>query len=291
MSTQPAPLGERFGSQTSLRDHAVGLALSCAYFMLLLRTADAIGLARDEGIYVHAADRYAGWLELLWRAPREALTRATIDAAFAVNHEHPPLMKLLFGLGQLLQSHTHVFGTDSLGYRAAGMLSASLLLWLIYIFGTRLYGRSAGLFAALTYALLPRPFYHAHLNAFDVPITCASTLVIYAYYRSLESRWFALWTGVAFGLALWTKHNSWLLPGLLGAHFAVCAALELRSRRAHKTRRFTLIPYGLLAMAWFGPPLLYGGWPWLWYDTSARLHEYVEFHLHHAYYNMEYFGV
>jgi 4-amino-4-deoxy-L-arabinose transferase-like glycosyltransferase len=154
-----------------------------------------------------------------------------------------------------------------------------------------LYGRGAGLFAALSYALLPRPFYHAHLNAFDIPITCASTFVIYAYYRSLESRWFSLWTGVAFGLALLTKHNSWLLPGLVGGHYIVCAALELHSRRAYKTRRFALMPYGLLAMALLGPPLLYGGWPWLWHDTSARLREYAAFHLHHAYYNMEYFGV
>jgi 4-amino-4-deoxy-L-arabinose transferase-like glycosyltransferase len=272
------------------RDHLAGLALCCAYLALLLGTANDLGLARDEGIYVDAAQRYAGWLELLARAPREALRQEAIDAAFVANHEHPPLMKLLFALGHLAERQWHVFGSDSLGFRFGGMLSAGLLVWLIYIFGTRLYGRGAGLFAALAYALLPRPFYHAHLDAFDVPITCASTAVLYAYYCSLTQPSAALATGVLFGLALLTKHNSWLLPILLGLHFALCAGLELYARRAGSPARFNLVPFGLCALA-LGPLLFWAGWPWLWHDTAARLHAYAAFHLHHEYYNMEYFGV
>jgi 4-amino-4-deoxy-L-arabinose transferase-like glycosyltransferase len=281
---------ERSGVTPSARDQLTGLGLCVAYIALLLRTAPAIGLARDEGIYVDAAQRYAGWLELLVKAPSAALKQTSSDAAFAANHEHPPLMKLLFGVGHLLQRELHPFGNDSNAFRFGGMLSAGLLLWVIYLFGTRLYGRSAGLFAALVYALLPRPFYHAHLIAFDVPITCASTAVVYAYYRSLTQPSAAITTGVLFGLALLTKHNSWLLPITLSLHFGLCAALELYARRKGQPARLSLVPWGLLALA-LGPLLFYAGWPWLWHDTWARLRAYAVFHLHHEYYNMEYFGV
>jgi hypothetical protein len=44
-------------------------------------------------------------------------------------------------------------------------------------------------------------------------------------------------------------------------------------------------------MCSIGPLVFYAGWPWLWHDTLPRLRAYAEFHLHHAYYNMEYLGV
>ena len=271
--------------------HGVGVLLCLAYVALLMQTAGAIGLSRDEGIYVDAAQRYAGWLELLAHNPTAALERGNVDAAFQANHEHPPLMKLLFGLGFLVQRKFDLFSTDSLSFRCAGMLSAGLLVWLIYVFGARLYGRNAGLFAACAYALLPRPFYHAHLNAFDVPIALASTAVVYAYYRSLRDPRFAVLTGISFGLALLTKHNSWILPGIFAIHFAWCARVERRARRKTGVRNMSLMPYWLLGMATLGPALFIGGWPWLWHDTLARLNSYGAFHLHHEYYNIEYFGV
>jgi hypothetical protein len=279
------------GAEPGWRDHLVGAGLCIAYIVLLLATADSLGLARDEGMYVDAGQRYAGWLELLVKAPGEALTRERIDAAFTANHEHPPLLKLLFGLGFLAQRELHLFGTDSASFRFAGMLSAGGLLWIIYLFGTRLYGWSAGLFAALSFALLPRPFYHAHLDAFDMPITCASTLVLYNYYVSLERPRRALLLGVTFGLALLTKHNSWLLPIMMALHFGLVAVLELRARKLGQPARIGLVPWGLIAVLCLGPLLFYAGWPWLWHDGWHRLRAYVAFHMHHEYYNMEYFGV
>ena len=203
------------------RDYALALALCVAYVAVLLRTANDIGMSRDESMYTQAGDAYAGWFASAWREPSIAFRQEAIDAAFRVNREHPPLFKLLFGLGQLAQQRWHLFATDSASYRFAGMLSAGLLLALIYVFGTRLWGRAAGLFAALAYALLPRPFYHAHLDAFDVPIALANTAVIYAYLRSLTSRRWAYGCGALFGLALLTKHNSWTVPGIIAIHFAL----------------------------------------------------------------------
>jgi len=279
------------GQPTGLRDHALGLALCLVYVAVLLGTASELGLARDEGMYVQAAEIYGRWLELLVREPSVALTQEAIDQAFRVNREHPPLAKLLFALGHLVQQKYGLFATESASYRFAGMLSAGLLLWLIYVFGTRVYERMAGLFAALAYALLPRPFYHAHLDAFDVPITLAATAVTYAYHRSLSDRRWALACGGLFGLALLTKHNSWILPGIFAIHFGIVAWTERRSRRQGEPSRISLRPYWLLALVLLGPLLFFGGWPFLWHDTFARTRWYVAFHLKHDYYNMEYFGV
>lgn len=279
-------------------DHAIGVALCAGYVAVLLATASELGLARDEGIYVQSAEVYGRWLELLWREPGSALLQESIDQAFRVNREHPPLMKLLSAVGAISQRELGLFAHDSDSFRFAGMLSAGLLLWLIYVFGTRLYGRTAGSFAALAFALLPRPFYHAHLNAFDVPITLAVTAVTYAYWRALTSGSSARartgWTltcGGLFGLALLTKHNSWLLPGVFVIHFALTQLIERRVQQLGGTRRSARVPFALLAMCVLGTAIFFAGWPFLWHDTWQRLAWYVSFHTKHEYYNMEYFGV
>ncbi|MCZ7679127.1 MAG: glycosyltransferase family 39 protein [Sandaracinaceae bacterium] len=112
------------------------------------------------------------------------------------------------------------------------MLSGGLLLWLIYIFGARAYGRQVGAFAAIAFALLPRVFYHAHLDCFDVPIVLMMTLVTYCYWRSLTDPRWAIWTGITYGLALATKHNAWTLPLIFLVHYAFVVWTELRARRA-----------------------------------------------------------
>lgn len=271
----------------SWRDHALGALLCCGYVAVLLYTAPAIGLSRDEGMYVYAAESYARWFQQLAQEPATALQQPAIDHAWRTNHEHPALVKSLFAISYLLDREISLFTRESLAFRFPGMLSAGLLLWLLYVFGTQLYGRRAGLFAALAFVLLPRPFYHAHLGAFDVPITLACTLVTYAYYRSLRARRWALATGALFGLALATKHNSWILPGIYALHFAGVVWLD----RARGRRALSPVPWWLIAMAVLGPLIFFASWPWLWHDSWPRLRSYVKFHVHHDFYNIAYFGV
>ena len=272
------------------RDHALGLALCAAYVAALVATAGDLAMARDEAFYVDAAESYARWLEQLAREPAAAMLPEAIDRGWSYNHEHPALMKTAFALSWLAQQTWHVFPSDSLAFRFPGMLTAGLLLWLVYVFGARSFGRTAGLFAAGALALLPRVFYHAHLDCFDVPITFFLTLVTYAYWRSLTQPRWALAAGLAYGLALATKHNAWLLPGVLLIHWVWCVVGELQARRRGHARAVSLVPWWLLAMAVLGPAIFVGSWPWLWHQTAQRFQEYAAFHLHHEYYNMEYFG-
>ena len=82
-------------------DHLLGALLGALYVTVLLYTAPDIGLSRDEGIYVIAAESYAHWFELLASDPGQALQQPAIDRFFQFNHEHPPLMKTLFALSYL----------------------------------------------------------------------------------------------------------------------------------------------------------------------------------------------
>lgn len=301
------------------RDHVLGLALAVAYVVLLLGTASDIGMSRDEGFYVEAADRYGAWFEILFEDPDRAVLPEVVSspAHWANNNEHPPLAKSMFALFHLADERWEIFDQPSMGYRFFGMLCGGLLLWLIYIFGARAYGRQVGAFAAIAFALLPRVFYHAHLDAFDVPIVLMMTLVTYCYWRSLTNPRWAIWTGITYGLALATKHNAWTLPLIFLVHFTYVVWTELRARRAKgwvialgvsfplfvppildliawrrgELKRLSLVPWWLIAMVLMGPPIFVGLWPWLWFDTVARFGNYAGFHLNHAYYNMAYFGV
>lgn len=286
-----------------LRDHLVGAGLALAYLVVLLFTAGDLAMSRDESFYVMAAESYGKWYAQLAEDPERALTRQAIDRRWEFNNEHPALMKTVFAWTWLLDQRGYpalreavgldpepLFSQPSTAYRFGGMLTGALTLWLIYIFGTRAADRRLGLFAALAFATLPRVFYHAHLNAFDVPIVLMLTWTTYCYWRSLVSPRWAVMTGIAYGFALATKHNAWILPAILVVHHAWVAGQELARRRRGERQRVVLVPYWLLAMVTIGPLLFYASWPWIWHDTFTRFANYARFHLHHDYYNMVYFG-
>jgi 4-amino-4-deoxy-L-arabinose transferase-like glycosyltransferase len=271
------------------RDQFVGAALAVAYVAWLLATARSLGFPRDEGFYFRAAREYAHWFELLAAKSQLAFQQSTIDGIWSTNHEHPSLMKSLFALSWMnLFERWKVFKDASDAFRLPGMVMGGIALWVTYLFGARVYGRRAGLIAALLLALMPRVFFHAHLACFDVPIMAMWTWCIYVYWRSLRGGvlW-ALAAGVMYGLTLDTKHNAWILPLVFVPHaLLVHGGGILRQLRVGRIS----LPAPLVAMATVGPLVFYALWPWIWNDTMARLQEWANFHLHHEYYNIEFLG-
>ena len=273
------------------RDHVVGFLLGAAYVTWLLATARSLGFARDEGFYFRAATDYSRWFTLLFSHPSQAFERGTIDSIWATNHEHPSLMKSLFALSWMFfHEKWKVFTDASTSFRFPGMVMSGVALWVTYLFGARAYSRRAGVIAAVLLGLMPRVFYNAHLACFDVAIMAMWTWCIYVYWRSQQEGgllW-AIAAGVMYGLTLDTKHNAWIMPAVFVPH-----ALLLHGRamaRQLKVGRLPL-PAALVAMATIGPLVCYALWPWMWNDTMPRIQEYLNFHLHHEYYNMEFLGV
>jgi Dolichyl-phosphate-mannose-protein mannosyltransferase len=218
-------------------DRAVSWALFAAGFGVLLLVEAAVGFTRDESVYFAAAESYARWFQLLWERPGVALTDAAIVRAWDVNHEHPVLLKSLFGLSHLLFHDTLGWARDATAYRLPAFAFAALIPLLVYRMGVGLSGRAAALFAAVSFLLVPRQLFNSVLSCFDVPVATMWLWVVYLFWRAQQSTRAGLLCGVAFGLALATKHNALFLPFVL-VPFALHAAW--RGSVGHPEARRTL---------------------------------------------------
>ncbi len=272
------------------REHLFGLILCVVYVSMLMATANDLAMTRDESFYVEAAQQYGAWMKVLAEDPATAFTQQSIDRYWGYNHEHPALAKSLFALSNLAQERWEIFDSATKAHRFPAMVSAGLILWLIFIFGARSYGRAAGAFAAFAFAAMPRPFYHAHLNCFDIPIVLSTLFTTYCYWRSLDKPSWALLAGLAIGLSLETKHNTWILPGIYLIHWTIVVWRERRRRKSGRAKRATYVPWWLFGMLAIGPAIFILLWPWMWFDTLSRLDGYGGFHLHHEHYVYQYLG-
>ena len=299
-------------------------ALGLATTLLLALGHRDVGYVRDEGVYFAASRQHGAWAARLLVAPREALAAPARDRAFAVNREHPALMKLAAGVSARLLARPGPPGADGQERAEGGLLPllregaamrlpaqllAGLAVALLFLAGAGLAGPSfkavpkdspeppvpgdspalaplAGLCAALWFIALPHVWFHAGLHCFDVPVAAATLAVVLIYRRALvEPRW-GLTLGPALGVAIAIKHNALFIPVLLALHYGLCLLLARRRPRAGQW-----LPLPFLAMAVLAPLTVVALWPWLWSDPLGRLGEYLEFHRLHAYYNTEYFGI
>ncbi|QRK04128.1 glycosyltransferase family 39 protein [Archangium violaceum] len=193
----------------------LALGLWVLAFGVLWATEAAVGFTRDESVYFYAGESYARWFQQLFRDPARALTDTAIVRAWDFNHEHPVLMKVLFGLSHLLFHDTLGWMRSATAFRLPAFAMAALVPALTFLLGSAVYGRAPGLFAALSFLLVPRHYFNAELACFDMPIAAMWLLVVYAFWRALEDRNWGVLCGVFFGLALCTKHNALFLPFLL----------------------------------------------------------------------------
>ena len=280
----------RMPSGIGWRDHVIGALLCVAVVVTLLLTAGAIGFTRDEGMYFHASTLVARWFEDLWTNSSKALRPGAIADAWAYNREHPSFIKSLFALSWLfLHNKWHLIADSSLAFRLPAMVLSGVAVWVTYLFGARVYCRSAGLVASVLFITMPRVFFHAHLACFDMPIVALWVLCLYVYYRSIE-RGGVVWPlvcGLVYGLALDTKHNAWILPFVFLVHGTI---VILTQNKGCWKKPLVRVSSSFAAIIVLGPVLLYALWPWIWYDTKGRLLWYFNFQFNHVYYNMEFLG-
>ena len=284
------------------------LALATSSWMVAVEGRQGIG--RDESQYFRAGEHYWGWFESVWKNLREghvrrAFSRPAVDGVWDDNHEHPPLMKILFGVSWRL-FHTcdcagpkrglhpipitgrHVtlplFKRDSSAFRFPAILLAGLGVALVYWLARRVLRPVPAVVAAVLSVAQPHYFFHAQISCFDVPIAVMAVLVALAYWKSLRSPRWGILCGVFWGLALATKHNAWLFPIFLLAHY-------LWMRRGDVLRvRLPRIPLAFVSMATLGPLVLFILWPWLWHAPVNRTRAWVQRHMQHEHYNFEYLG-
>lgn len=292
------------------REWALPILLAVASSLWLLAVEGREGIGRDEAQYFRAGERYWGWVENAWLELGKghlgrALSRSAIDGAWEDNHEHPPLMKLLYGLSwrafhtcdcmgakrglhpiPIIGRHRTLplFARESTAFRFPAILLAGLGVALVYWLARQMLQPLPAAVAAVLSVAQPHYFFHAQIACFDVPITVMAVLVALAYWKSLVSPRWGILCGLFWGLALATKHNAWLFPFFLLIHY-----LWMR-RRDFLRLRPPRLPLAFVAMAVLGPVVLFGLWPWLWHNPVERTRAWIGRHTQHEHYNFEYLG-
>jgi hypothetical protein len=289
----------------------LGALLGLGAVLWLLAVEGRQGIGRDEGQYFRAAERYWGWFDELGQnlkagRPGRSFTAAAIDRYWSDNApDHPVVMKTLYGLswrafhrcdclGPARGLHPvavrgrHVtlplFSRESTAFRFPAILMSGLLIALVFRFARRFVDWPAAAAGALLMLAQPHYFMHAQIACFDAPITTLAFAVGYAYWKSLRSARWGILCGVVFGIALGTKHNAWLMPFFLGAHYLWMRRGDLGKRRLPR------VPLAFVSMALLGPIIFFLHWPWLWHTPVARTRAYLARHLEHEHYNFEYLG-
>ncbi len=288
----------------------IGVALALGTVLWMLAVEGRQGIGRDEAQYMRAGERYWGWFSELsdnLKAGQlsHSFTQAGIDRYWSDNApDHPVVMKVLYGVSWRLfrgpedpdgaQLHPippsqprgtfPIFQRPSTAFRFPAIVFAGLLAALVFAFTLQFVGPLPSAGAAVLAVAQPHTFFHAQISCFDGPITTMAVAVGYAYWRSLRSPRWGLVAGVLFGIALGVKHNAWLMPIFLLAHY-------LWMRRKDLMRfRLPPIPLAFVAMLVLGPPIFFAHWPWLWPSPAQRARTYVLRHLQHEHYNFEYLG-
>lgn len=99
------------------RDYGIAAGLFVATLFLVMGTTEDLGFNRDETFYHHHAKVYWTWFEDLAGAPNaevrgRLLSDEGVERVWRNNYEHPPLMKVLYGVSW------KVFGAKKRSLRA-----------------------------------------------------------------------------------------------------------------------------------------------------------------------------
>ena len=195
----------------------------------------------DEGDHIFAG--YMNWKQ----------------GAYYLNPEHPPLVKLVATLpllaldlktvpaqGRYFKAEAYYGGRELLFRNApqyggkyeagtlmfrihmAALIFAVGLAWLLFVAGREMFGPLAGLAAVALYVFDPSVLAQAPFVATDTAACCGFFAVIYLFYRFVKQMSWqrAVLCGIAFGLALASKHSAIVLFPLL----LLLAAGELACR-------------------------------------------------------------
>jgi hypothetical protein len=178
---------------------------------------------------------------------------------------------------------------EATAMRLFGLLSGALAAALTFLLGERFFGWLAGLLASCFFTFVPEHFFHAHVTSFDMPVVAVQMAVLYAFWRSLDDRRWAVATGLLWGVALLTKHNAFFLPVALVLWWLASGRGPTRLSMTRRGLRLPTIPVAFFAMLILGPLMLFVFWPKLWFDPFQAFRDYLQFHLHHEHY-MQYWS-
>ncbi|MCS6828447.1 MAG: hypothetical protein NZ553_17665 [Caldilinea sp.] len=265
-----APSSSRALLRAIRSEALIGTAMGLFAFVLLLLTSPQIGVTWDEPINIQAAEQAMHWFQTLGRGgPAAAFEQVAFGVGWGLNHEHPPLTRLITGVGWAL---THAWLPAPLTHRVGVIALAAFSIALLTAWAAHERGLGVGVFAGAATLAMPRLFFHMHLAVLDYPVTVfwlLATLMFYHFMRQPRPGLRAvLGIGLGAGLALLTK----ITAVLLWLFWALWLVLYRSSLR--RWLIFSLSACAALAV-------LIAGWPWVWMDPVTRLLDWIGFFRQH----------
>ena len=245
-----------------------------------------VGIARDEIVYMSAGARYAALVAR--HVTRRSASRSTQTWGGPLgggnNPEHPPFVKTLMGCRT--RRSRGMLGVDEVtAYRLpSAVLHGVLRRGSCTAMTLALWGFAEAILAALLPAApaaraVPRRARRVRRADHDAVVR--DGVRVLALSRRRKWPW---QVGVAFGLALATKHTALLLPFALGVHYVVARVAREQVRSVHwrVARRRSRCS---------GRSSLFALWPLAVVRADrARRARGSTFHMHHVHYNFEYLG-
>jgi 4-amino-4-deoxy-L-arabinose transferase-like glycosyltransferase len=183
--------------------------------------------------------------------------------------EHPPLARILFGLGPYLegarvedgpaylQGNAVLYGGGRYGHtlslaRLGNLFFFLLALAVVTVWSWRLFGRAAAIVALALFGSLPPVLGHAGLATTDMAAaaTTAAALLALALWLD-EPRWgTALLLGAATGVGLASKYSFAVFFPAAAAVFVVLSLRRLRQGAGLRTRQVALAIGVAVAIVW-----------------------------------------
>ena len=251
---------------------ALGLLITITSFLVLVLTANDVGITWDEPIYIETSMRAIHWIGLLLHGEfQQAFEPVTFGVSWGLNAEHPPLMRLVWGLGWII---TRSLFSAPLTHRIGAIAFASVGLGGIAILIARERGVRVAIFTILAILTMPRAFFHAHLTTLDFSLAVMWVLTSLIFYRLLkisraEQGFLSLLKGSAIigillGLALLTKINAILLLPF----WTLWLLWRQRSWR-NMIMWMLSLPVAVITVI--------VGWPWKWNNVLGGLLAWGDF--------------
>lgn len=158
-------------------------------------------------------------------------------------HDHPKLVPVIQKIFMAL------FGETNFGFRLPSALFGLASVWLLYLIGSRLYGRRAGALAAILYAVTLN---HVYVSRVGLQEACVIFFLLFGSHlllKSLERPKYLYALGAVIGLGLLVKYTFAIFIPIGLAYFA------LEKREYFRKKEF----YGglIIAMLVASPIIIY----------------------------------
>lgn len=197
---------------------------------------------------------------------------------------HPPLSDILSAFFNVILFEKLGLINDIDAYRVYGIFLSACLVTLLFIWGSSVYGKVAGVIAAVSLSLYPLFWAESHFNTEkDIPETVFWSFLFFSVWKGIiekNYKWI-LMSGLFLGLAMGTKFNVFFTPLIIIPWIIVFLLTNYINKKFSakdfflKNGKFVL---SILIAPILSVAIFIGSWPYLWFDLLTNIRGVFSFY-------------